>query len=69
MKPPRGAERKLLGNVPSATAMLDRFLHHAEIIAITGRSYRLRDRGEKEAAPREKAGAKAEKPDGPKDPT
>jgi hypothetical protein len=49
--------------------MLDRFLHHAEIIAITGRSYRLRDRGEKEAAPREKAGAKAEKPDGPKDPT
>jgi DNA replication protein DnaC len=33
---------KLLGDVPSATAILDRFLHHAEIIQITGRSYRLR---------------------------
>lgn len=33
---------KLLGDVPSATAILDRFLHHAEIISITGRSYRLR---------------------------
>jgi DNA replication protein DnaC len=32
---------KLLGDVPSATAILDRFLHHAEIIQITGRSYRL----------------------------
>jgi DNA replication protein DnaC len=33
---------KLLGDVPSATAILDRFLHHAEIIRITGKSYRLR---------------------------
>lgn len=32
---------KLLGDVPSATAILDRFLHHAELISITGRSYRL----------------------------
>src|SRR5436305_12206704 len=32
---------KLLGDVPSATAILDRFLHHAEIVRITGRSYRL----------------------------
>jgi DNA replication protein DnaC len=40
---------KLLGDVPSATAILDRFLHHAEIITITGRSYRLKDRaGESE---------------------
>jgi hypothetical protein len=45
---------KLLGEVPSATAILDRFLHHAEIIAITGRSYRLKDRGEKEPASRRK---------------
>jgi len=30
---------KLIGDVPSATAILDRFLHHAEIIAITGKSY------------------------------
>jgi DNA replication protein DnaC len=34
---------KLIGDVPSATAILDRFLHHAEIISITGRSYRLRN--------------------------
>lgn len=35
---------KLVGDVPSATAILDRFLHHAEIVSITGKSYRLRDR-------------------------
>ena len=34
---------KLIGDVPSATAILDRFLHHAEIIAISGKSYRLRN--------------------------
>jgi DNA replication protein DnaC len=34
---------KLLGDVPSATAILDRFLHHAEIVQITGKSYRLRN--------------------------
>jgi DNA replication protein DnaC len=33
---------KLLGDVPSATAILDRFLHHATILTLTGRSYRLR---------------------------
>ena len=33
---------KLLGDVPAATAILDRFLHHAEIIPMKGRSYRLR---------------------------
>ncbi len=37
---------KLVGDVPSATAILDRFLHHAQIISITGRSYRLRSREE-----------------------
>jgi len=35
---------KLIGDVPSATAILDRFLHHAELITITGKSYRLRNR-------------------------
>jgi DNA replication protein DnaC len=35
---------KLIGDVPSATAILDRFLHHAETLTITGRSYRLKDR-------------------------
>ena len=34
---------KLIGDVPSATAILDRFLHHAEVIAIAGKSYRLRN--------------------------
>jgi hypothetical protein len=33
---------KLVGDVPSASAILDRFLHHADIIAIEGRSYRLK---------------------------
>jgi len=45
---------KLVGDVPAATAILDRFLHHAEIITITGRSYRLKDKATKEAdKPRE----------------
>jgi len=36
---------KLLGDdVPAASAILDRFLHHAHAIAITGRSYRLKDK-------------------------
>jgi DNA replication protein DnaC len=38
---------KLIGDVPSATAILDRFLHHAEIVQITGKSYRLRHQGPK----------------------
>jgi DNA replication protein DnaC len=37
---------KLIGDVPSATAILDRFLHHAEVVAITGKSYRLRNKSE-----------------------
>ena len=35
---------KLIGDVPAATAILDRFLEHAELIQITGQSYRLRNR-------------------------
>ena len=38
---------KLIGDVPSATAILDRFLQDAEIITITGKSYRLRGRSAK----------------------
>ena len=34
---------KLIGDVPSATAILDRFLQHAEVISMTGKSYRLRN--------------------------
>jgi hypothetical protein len=44
---------KLLGDVPTATAILDRFLQHAEIITLTGRSYRLRNQ------PAEKTNSKA----------
>jgi DNA replication protein DnaC len=36
---------KLLGDVPTATAILDRFLHHAELVQLNGRSYRLRHQG------------------------
>lgn len=36
---------KLLHDVPAATAILDRFLHHAEIVQMKGRSYRLRNGG------------------------
>jgi len=38
-----------------ATALLDRLLHHAEVIAINGNSYRMKDR--RRDAP---GGAKAE---------
>lgn len=34
---------KLIGDVPSATAILDRFLHHAEVLTFNGKSYRLRN--------------------------
>jgi DNA replication protein DnaC len=34
---------KLIGDVPAATAILDRFLQAAEIIEISGKSYRLRN--------------------------
>jgi hypothetical protein len=36
---------KSLGDVPTATAILDRFLHHSTILTITGKSYRLHDHG------------------------
>src|SRR5437868_3303091 len=53
---------KLVGDTPSATAILDRFLHHAEIVTITGRSYRLRH----QAGPTKEPGsAKAESPAAP----
>ena len=36
----------LLGDDVLATALLDRLLHHAEVIAINGSSYRMKDRRE-----------------------
>jgi DNA replication protein DnaC len=43
---------KLIGDVPSATAILDRFLQHAEIITVTGKSYRLKNRACRKTAKR-----------------
>lgn len=58
---------KLIGDVPAATAILDRFLHNAEVIAITGKSYRLRnhavgDAGESIKGRRSTAGEKSDSP-------
>jgi DNA replication protein DnaC len=52
---------KLLGDVPAATAILDRFLHNAEVITITGKSYRLRNRSAKDQPPAEMAACGDEK--------
>lgn len=41
---------KLIGDVPAATAILDRFLQEADIIQLTGKSYRMR-RGRKDSEP------------------
>jgi DNA replication protein DnaC len=45
---------KLLSDVPAASAILDRLLHHAEIIPINGRSYRLQKSAEVRTAPKQK---------------
>jgi DNA replication protein DnaC len=44
---------KLIADVPAATAILDRFLQHAEIITITGKSYRLKNKAGGEKACKE----------------
>ena len=45
-----------LGDVPATTAILDRFLEHAEILMMNGKSYRLRRRvGERAAAEQQNA--------------
>lgn len=52
---------KLVGDVPAATAILDRFLHNAELINITGRSYRLRGRDTTEPARPSKSATRKKK--------
>jgi DNA replication protein DnaC len=55
---------QLLGDMPAATASLDRFLQQAEIIQITGRSYRLRNaqaQSSSEPEKEKKNGGSAEK--------
>ena len=44
---------------PSATAILDRFLHHAEVLAFSGKSYRLRNQATSQDADEVAKGAKA----------
>lgn len=41
----------LLGDEVLATALLDRLLHHAEVIAINGRSYRMKERQADQSGP------------------
>jgi hypothetical protein len=38
---------KFLGDVPATTAILDRFLAHAEILPMQGKSYRLHQRAKR----------------------
>ena len=52
---------KLLGDIPTAGAILDRPLSRAAIIQMTGRSHRLAHRGTDAAPPKSAAGA-ARKP-------
>ena len=52
---------KLLGDVPSATAILDRFLHHSDIIQITGQSYRLSQREKPSKETKAPTGSTADK--------
>jgi DNA replication protein DnaC len=52
---------KLIGDVPAATAILDRFLHHAEVVTITGGSYRLKTKAGKEVTAPERINKEPEK--------
>ena len=49
---------KLIGDIPAAAAILDRFLHHAEVIEITGKSYRdpNRDKQPPKTEPKKRRG-------------
>jgi DNA replication protein DnaC len=43
-KQPKGSGERSRYADPAATAILDRFLAHATIVPVTGKSYRLRQR-------------------------
>lgn len=57
---------KLMGDVPSATAILDRFLHHAEVLSFQGKSYRLRNQASQPASSPEGGSKAAISPTGSK---
>ena len=40
---------QLLGDTAAVGAMLDRFLHHAEVVRLVGRSYRMHQRQQRQA--------------------
>jgi DNA replication protein DnaC len=42
--PPSACARDSFGDDMAATAMIDRLIHHAEILSLKGDSYRLRGR-------------------------
>ena len=42
---------KLVGDVPTAAAILDRFLHHARVVTFAGKSFRLQNSGNVAKAP------------------
>ena len=56
---------KLIGDVPSATAILDRLLHHAEVVTISGKSYRLRHQKPPSSASDENDAQPSHAPTGP----
>ena len=58
---------QLLGDAPAATAILDRLLQQAEIIQITGRSFRLRNAQSAATEPEKKATGPQKKSNGPSD--
>jgi DNA replication protein DnaC len=51
---------QVLGDTAAAGALLDRFLHHAEIIRLQGRSWRVHDRQQR----RRSTSSDADRPDG-----
>jgi DNA replication protein DnaC len=51
---PGEVQGKLLSDVPAASAILDRLLHHADVIPITGRSYRLQESANERASRKQK---------------
>ena len=50
---------KLMGDVPAATAILDRFLQSATVIQITGRSYRMQGNATDKSTPSKSKPVKA----------
>jgi DNA replication protein DnaC len=48
---------KFLGDAPAATAILDRFLAHAQVVKMQGKSYRLHNRARRKTTAKDAKGA------------